>query len=193
MVALMGWLFRILFAFLNDPDVKIFGFKICAVHRKHIHRMVPELDGLRYHEQYSSPPCSSTKWPIFFFFFFNYTFHVIGPRWIKKYGTRAHQTRVPQKVVDHYIFSETVFLGKIFQELIVFGHFGPYINVYCGPASILIIILYHVAFDFWLDINVWLYVFSFFNGKRVLLLVLHDMIYIFIMLGLKYSFNEIYS
>jgi len=41
--------------------------------------------------------------------------------------------------------------------------------------------------------------FSFFNGKRVLLLVLHDMIYIFIvkqfmlMLGLKYSFNEIYS
>ena len=24
--------------------------------------------------------------------------------WIKKYGTRAHQARVPQKVVVHYIF-----------------------------------------------------------------------------------------
>ena len=65
MVALMGWLFRILFAFLNDPDVKIFGFKICAVHRKHIHRMVPELDGLGYHEQYKyvlSTENTFTEW-----------------------------------------------------------------------------------------------------------------------------------
>ena len=44
-----------------------------------------------------------------FFFFFNYTFHVIGPRWIKKYGTRAHQARVPQKVLDHYIFPKQYF------------------------------------------------------------------------------------
>ena len=31
MVALMEWLFRILFAFLNDPDVKNFGFKIWGI------------------------------------------------------------------------------------------------------------------------------------------------------------------
>ena len=27
----------------------------------------------------------------------------------KKYGTRAHQARVPQKVVDHYIFPKQCF------------------------------------------------------------------------------------
>ena len=33
-----------------------------------MNRMEPELDGFGYHEQYSSPPSSSTKGPIFFFF-----------------------------------------------------------------------------------------------------------------------------
>ena len=31
MFALMEWLFRILFAFLNNPNVKIFGFKIWGI------------------------------------------------------------------------------------------------------------------------------------------------------------------
>ena len=34
-----------------------------------IKSMVPELDGLGYHEQYSSPPSSSTKWPNYFILF----------------------------------------------------------------------------------------------------------------------------
>ena len=54
------------------------------------YRMVPELDGLKYHEQYSSPPSSSTT----------------------KSGRSLY-------------FFETMFLGKIFQELIIFRHFGP--------------------------------------------------------------------
>ena len=32
--------------------------------------------------------------------YFNFNFHVIMPQWIKKYGTRAHQARVLEKVVD---------------------------------------------------------------------------------------------
>ena len=64
--------------------------------------MVPELDGLGYHEQYSSPPSSNTKWK-FFFFLIKLSMSV-GHDGIEKWGTRAHQARVPQKVVDSYIF-----------------------------------------------------------------------------------------
>ena len=65
--------------------------------------MVPELDGLVYHEQYSSPPSSNTKWPKFFFFIIKLSMSA-GHNGIEKWGTRAHQARVPQKVVDSYIF-----------------------------------------------------------------------------------------
>ena len=47
---------------------------------------------------------------------------------LKKYGTRAHQARVSSSTTKSgrsLYFSETMFLGKIFQELMVFGHFGP--------------------------------------------------------------------
>ena len=37
------------------------------------------------------------------------------PRWIKKYGTRAHQARVPQRVVDH-IFPKQCFWEKYFKN-----------------------------------------------------------------------------
>ena len=33
----------------------------------------------------------------------------------KKYGTRAHQTQVSQKVVDHYIFLKQCFWTKYFK------------------------------------------------------------------------------
>ena len=34
----------------------------------------------------------------------------------KKYGTRAHQARVPQKVVDRYIFPKQCFWAKYFKN-----------------------------------------------------------------------------
>ena len=53
-------------------------------------------DGTRVlFNQYPSFMCSSIKRNILI-----PAFHVIVPRWIKKYGTRAHQARVPEKVVD---------------------------------------------------------------------------------------------
>ena len=79
-----------------------------------IKSMVPELDGLEYHEQYSSPPSSSTKWPNFFFFLIK-LFMSSGHVGFKKYGTRAHQTQVSQKVVDHYIFLKQCFWTKYFK------------------------------------------------------------------------------
>ena len=42
--------------------------KLCTQGNNNLPRMVPELDGLGYHEQYSSPPNSSTKWPNFLIF-----------------------------------------------------------------------------------------------------------------------------
>ena len=50
------------------------------------------------------------------FYFFNSAFHVIVPWWIKKYGTRAHQARVPEKVVDHYFFLKQCFFAKYFKN-----------------------------------------------------------------------------
>ena len=35
---------------------------------------------------------------------------------LKKYGTRAHQAQVPQKVVDHYIFPKQCFWAKYFKN-----------------------------------------------------------------------------
>ena len=52
----------------------------------------------------------------FFFFFFNSALHVIVPWWIKKYGTRAHQARVPEKAVDHYFFPKQCFFAKYFKN-----------------------------------------------------------------------------
>ena len=66
--------------------------------QKYLLQMVPELVGLGYHEQYSSPPSSSTKWPIFFFLI--KISMSAGEGGLKKHGTRAHQARVPEKVVD---------------------------------------------------------------------------------------------
>ena len=79
--------------------------------------MVLELDGLGYHEQYSSLPSSSTKWPIFFLKKKKIKLSMsTWPRRIKKYGTRAHQARVPQKVVDYYIFSKQCLWAKYFKN-----------------------------------------------------------------------------
>ena len=44
--------------------------KLCTQGNNNMPKMVPELDGLGYHEQYSSPPSSGTKWPNFLFFIF---------------------------------------------------------------------------------------------------------------------------
>ena len=76
--------------------------------------MVPELDGLRYHEQYSSAPSSSTKWPNFFFLI--KLSMLAGHVGLKKYGTQAHQARVPQKVIYHYIFPKQCFWAKYFKN-----------------------------------------------------------------------------
>ena len=78
--------------------------------------MVPELDGLRYHEQYSSAPSSSTKWPNFFKIFLIKLSMSVGHGGLKKNGTQAYQARVPQKVVDHYIFLKQCFWAKYFKN-----------------------------------------------------------------------------
>ena len=47
---------------------------------------------------------------IFYFFYFLIKLSMLaGYVGLKKYGTRAHQTRVPQKVVGHYIFPKQYF------------------------------------------------------------------------------------
>ena len=76
--------------------------------------MEPELDGLGYHEQYSSPPSSNTKWPIFFFLI--QISMSAGQGGLKKHGTRAHQARVPEIVVDSYIVRKQCFWAKYFQN-----------------------------------------------------------------------------
>ena len=40
----------------------------------------------------------------------------VGHVGLKKYGIQAHQARVPQKVVDHYIFSKQCFWAKYFKN-----------------------------------------------------------------------------
>ena len=79
-----------------------------------MNRMEPELDGLGYHEQYSSPPSSSTKWPNFFFLI--KISMSTGQGGLKKHGTRAHQARVPEIVVDSYIVRKQCFWAKYFQN-----------------------------------------------------------------------------
>ena len=43
-------------------------------------------------------------------------FHANVSRWIKKNGTRAHQDRVPQKMIDCYIVQKQCFWTKYFQN-----------------------------------------------------------------------------
>ena len=53
----------------------------------------------------------------FFFFFLlllNFPCQQVGG--LKKYGTRAHQARVPEKVVDSYIVRKQCFLANYFQN-----------------------------------------------------------------------------
>ena len=54
-----------------------------------------------------------------FFYFFIFLIKLsmsVGHIGLKKYGTRAHQARVPQKVVDHYIFPKQCFWAKYFKN-----------------------------------------------------------------------------
>ena len=43
---------------------------------------------------------------------------------MEKRGTRAHQARVPQKVVDPQLFPKQCSVAKNFKKNVVFGHFG---------------------------------------------------------------------
>ena len=52
---------------------------------------------------------------IFFFFLIKLSMSA-GNVGLKKYDTRAHQARVPQKVVDHYIFPKQCFWEKYFKN-----------------------------------------------------------------------------
>ena len=49
---------------------------------------------------------------------------------LKKCGTRAHQARVLQKVVDIKLFPKQCSVAKNFKKNMVFGHFGPTLQVY---------------------------------------------------------------
>ena len=84
-------------------------------------RLVPELEGLGYHEQYSSPPNSSTKWPIFFFFLIKIS---MSAGWIKKIWYSSSPSSSTRKNGRSLYCSETVFLDKLFLKLMVMGHFA---------------------------------------------------------------------
>ena len=68
------------------------------------------------------------------FYFFNSAFHVIMPRWIKKYGTRAHQARVPEKVVNHYFFPKQSFLQNISRIDGIWPFWPMKLNAYLDTA-----------------------------------------------------------
>ena len=50
------------------------------------------------------------------FFFLIKIFMSLGQGGLKKHGTRAHQTRVPEIVVDSYIVRKQCFWAKYFQN-----------------------------------------------------------------------------
>ena len=92
--------------------------------QKYLLQMVPELVGLGYHEQYSSPPSSSTKWPIFFYLFIIIKLSMSTGRWIKKIWYSSSPSSSTRKSGRFLYCSETVFLGKIFSKLMIMGHFA---------------------------------------------------------------------
>ena len=51
-----------------------------------------------------------------FFFFLIKISMSAGEGGLKKHGTRAHQARVPEKVVDSYIVRKQCFWAKYFQN-----------------------------------------------------------------------------